>query len=55
MHESKCKVEKGQVKRESFTRGSANVALLRPAAAGLRRAPETGDFGLGKANRAGLG
>jgi hypothetical protein len=28
-------------------RERANVALLRPAAAGLRRVPEAGDFGLG--------
>ena len=33
----------------------ARVALLRPAAAELRRAPEAGDFGLGKASREGLG
>ena len=43
------------MKRESFVWERANVALLRPATAGLRRAPETGDFGLGKANRAGVG
>jgi len=39
------------VKRESFVWERANVALLRPAAAGLRRVPEAGDFGLGKASR----
>jgi hypothetical protein len=32
----------------------ARVALLRPATAKLRRAPEAGDFGLGKASRAGV-
>ena len=40
------------MKRESFRRESANVALLRPAAAGVRRVPEAGDFGLGKVRRA---
>jgi len=31
------------------------VALLRPAAAGLRRVPEAADFRLGKASREGVG